>query len=476
MSRPQRVELTRARINAIDLPPRGDRIVYDTKLPKLGVRATAKGHKSYVLYRRVHGKPRRLLVVPVSDDYTVEEVRAVARWMGEGIDSGREPAAARRAALLAHDLHRRPEHAMPEEQARRLARLIVEAEGEGLSEPEARAHAGRIIRMMAEDGLTVAEARQRIAEQQRERERLASRETLDEVFARYMEQHAKPKKRSWRDDQRLYDYNVRDVLGQTAFDDLDVATIRALHAKVGQRAPIQANRTLAVLSRVFTFHCGKNAANPCRGIERFSEVARNRRLTSHELPRFIAAIDQFEQETGNDTGADILRTLLLTGQRLSNVLAMRWAELDLDAGTWTIPASHFKNKQPHTAALPQALVTILLRRKLRYGRHKYVFPGNGGRAHRTDSYKAWQRVLTIAGIDAKNIRLHDLRATFATLMAENGETLEAIARQMGHRSYATTKRYMRLSQASVKSAVERTASVMQATDNGQSKQATRSAG
>lgn len=475
MSRPQRVELTRARVNAIEPPPRGDRIVYDTKLPKLGVRTTAKGHKSYVLYRRVHGKPRRLLVAPVSDDYTVEEVRTLARWMGEGIDAGREPAAARRAAILAHDLHRQPEHALPEEQARRLAGLIVEAEAAGMAEPEARAHADRIMRLVAEEGLTVAEAKRRLAEEQRERERLARRETLDEVFARYMEQHAKPKKRSWRDDQRLYDYNVRDKLGQTAFDDLDVETIRALHAKIGQRAPVQANRTLAVLSKVFTFHRGRNAANPCRGIERFPEVARNRRLTSHELPRFVAAIDQYERETANDTGADILRTLLLSGQRLGNVLAMRWAELDLDAGAWTIPASHFKNKQPHTAALPQALVTILLRRKLRYGRHEHVFPGNGGRAHRTDVYKAWRRVLTIAGIDPKGIRPHDLRATFATLMAENGETLEAIARQMGHRSYATTRRYMRLSQESVKLAVERTASLMQARDNGQGKQATRSA-
>ena len=452
---PDRTKLTRAKIAALSPPKRGDRILYDSEFRNLGVRATAHGHKSYVLYRRVGGKPRRLLVTEVSENFTVDEVRTVTKWMSDGIDAGEPPADARRAALLAHELHKNPAHAMPEEVARRVAGLVVEAERDGLSDAEARTQALR-INEMASEGLTLAEARRRLASEQEH----TSRETMDAVFLRYMEQHAKPKKRTWRDDQRLYDYNLRKKYGHLAFDDIDVDLIRTIHGKVGQRSHVQANRVLAVLSRMFTFQRGKNAANPCRGIDRYPEIVRHRRLTAQELPRFIAAISQYEAETGDNTGADILRTLLLTGQRKGNVLAMRWAELDLDSASWTIPASLFKNKQPHTAALPADLITILQKRQQRYGRHKYVFPGRHGKNHRNDAWLTWIEVLKIAEIDRTTIRLHDIRATFATLMAENGETLEAIARQMGHRSYATTRRYMRMSQESVRSAVERTATAI----------------
>ena len=257
---PKRVELTRAKIAAIKPPQRGDRIVYDTKYPSLGVRVTSYGHKSYVLYRRVGGKPRRLLVVKVSNDHTVEEVRAIARWMGDGIDSGLAPAAARRVVTLAHDLHKRPEHAMPEVDARRVAGLVVEAEQDGIAEGEARTWALRINAMVA-DGLTVTEAKRRLAE---ERGR-ANRETLDAVFARYMEQHARPKKRSWRDDQRLYDRNLQEVLGHVVFEDIDVDMVRTMHRRVGQRAPVQANRTLALLSRVFSYPPGQGRGEPVPG-------------------------------------------------------------------------------------------------------------------------------------------------------------------------------------------------------------------
>ncbi len=141
---PDRTKLTRAKIASLATPKRGDRILYDSEVRKLGVRVTARGHKSYVLYRRVGGKPRRLLVAEVSENFTVDEVRAVTRWMSDGIDAGEPPADARRAALLAHELHKSPAHAMPEDVARRVAGLVVEAERDGLSEADARAQALRI--------------------------------------------------------------------------------------------------------------------------------------------------------------------------------------------------------------------------------------------------------------------------------------------------------------------------------------------
>jgi integrase len=378
-----RIKLTWSRVNAITPPKHGDRLVYDTVEPKLCVRVTNTGKRSYYLYRRIHGKVRKLRIDAV-ENITVEQARRVVQQMNGRIAEGKTPREERRMA----------------------------------------------------DG------------------------TLAEVFAEYMEQHSKPKKRSWRDDQGLYNRYLKKPFGHLPLDALDVERIRALHADVGRRAPVGANRMLALLSKVFTFTRGRNAINPCRDVERFAESERKRRMTTGELPRFFTALDKYEAETGDDTGADLLRTLLLSGQRRDNVRKMRWLELDLEARTWTIPGTNFKNKQPHVAALPESLVAIFLLRKARYGNKQYVFPGKGGRGYRVDLYKAWYKVLEHAGIDKSTIRIHDLRATLATMMAENGETLEAIARQMGHRSYQTTRRYMRLGQEAVRSAVDRTAAVM----------------
>lgn len=379
----ERIKLTWSRVKAIDPPERGDRIVYDTIEPKLCVRITNNGNRTFYLYRRIQGKVRKIRIDTV-ENITIDQARRVVQQMNGRIAEGKPPREERRIS----------------------------------------------------DG------------------------TLAEVFAEYMEQHSKPKKRSWRDDQGLYNRYLKKPFGHLPLEALDLERIRSLHIEVGRRAPVGANRMLALLSKVFTFTRGRNAINPCRDVERFTECERKRRMTTGELPRFFAALDKYEAESADDTGADMLRTLLLSGQRRDNVRTMRWSELDLEARTWTIPGTSFKNKQPHVASLPESLVAIFRIRKARYGHKQYVFPGKGGRGFRENPYWAWHKVLSHAGIDKSTIRLHDLRATLATMMAENGETLEAIARQMGHRSYQTTRRYMRLGQEAVRSAVDRTESVM----------------
>jgi integrase len=91
---------------------------------------------------------------------------------------------------------------------------------------------------------------------------------------------------------------------------------------------------------------------------------------------------------------------------------------------------------------------------------EYVFPGRDT-PHLVDVRKAWRRILEIAGIDRGTIRIHDLRATFATIMAEENENIQVIAGQLGHKSIATTQRYVRLAQRAVGSAVDRTAAAME---------------
>lgn len=435
---PERTKLTRPKVAALAPPERGDRIVYDADERNLGVRVTSRGHKTFVLYRRVGGKPTKLLVAEV-DDLTVEEARRVARSMSEAIDDGHPPALARRFAHLLRGLL---EEGRSHEDARRVALLAAEREASGATAEEARAYAVRVSGLVA-GGRKLDEARREVE----------GSETLRAVFARYLEEHAKLKKRSWRDDEGLFKRYMQPI-ADLPLDAITVERVRGLHSEVGKRAPGGANRMRSLLSKVFSFARGRNAPNPCRDVQPFPETERTRRLTPNELRRFLVALDAH-----HDTDpADVLRVLLWTGQRKGNVLAMRWADIDLDSGTWTIPGEFFKNKQPHTASLPGVVVTLLRKRQRR---GEYVFRGRGGKGHREDVERPWRAILAAAGIDKSTIRLHDLRATFGTLMAENGETLEAIARQMGHRSLATTKRYMRLDQSAVKSAVSRTAAAIE---------------
>ena len=286
------------------------------------------------------------------------------------------------------------------------------------------------------------------------------RRTLGDVFSDYLEKHAKVCKRTWRQDEETYERSLRRHRNRP-FDEINAEWLGRLHRRVGERTPIAANRLLAVLSAMFTFERGRGQPNPCRAVKQYPERERARRLTAEELPRFVAAIDEYEVQGGNPAMADVLRVLLWTGQRRGNVYAMRWEDLDLGGATWTIPGEFFKNGRPHVAVLPDNVVEMLRRRRRRSDNGQvYVFPGRRGSPHVMDVRKAWRRVLRLAEIDPKSIHIHDLRATFATLRAENNENIQTIADQLGHRNLATTQRYVRLARGAVRSAVGRTVAAM----------------
>ena len=372
------------RLEAIKLPERGDVLYYDRggkeSRPRLALRVTAGGSRTFVIYRRVRGRPRKIRIGPLAE-FTVKKARREADKINHKINVGEDPTP----------------------------------------------------------------------------DRLGKR-TLGEVFADYLEKRAKIRKRTWRQDQQTFDRYLRRHRNKP-FAEIDGEWLGKLHRKIGQRAPIAANRLLSLLSAMFKFE-RSSQPNPCRGIDRYWETERARRLTAEELPRFAAAVEQYESEGGNPTMADVLRTLLWTGQRSGNVRAMRWQDLDLDGATWTLPGEFFKNGRPHVAKLPNNIVEMLRGRRRFANGYAYVFPGKRGAPHVTYIRRAWLRVLELAAIDPKTIRVHDLRATFATLMAENNENIQAIAGQLGHRDIATTQRYVRLAQKAVAQAVDRTVAAM----------------
>ena len=200
--------------------------------------------------------------------------------------------------------------------------------------------------------------------------------TFADLFGQYMVRHAKVRKLTWQEDQNQFDR----YLGAFAKKKLSAITrkdVAALHARIGKTAPTAANRVLSLLSSVFGRAIEFDlwaGANPCTGVRKFPEQSRDRFLSGDELRRFFEALEQ----EPNDTARDFFSVALLTGARRSNVLEMKWADIDLDAATWRIGRT--KNGTPQTVALVEPVVE-LLRERRRQATSVFVFPGTGKTGH-----------------------------------------------------------------------------------------------
>jgi integrase len=232
------------------------------------------------------------------------------------------------------------------------------------------------------------------------------------------------------------------------------ADIQNLHYRVSrERGPYSANRTLALLSRIFNVavRWEWRSNNPCKGVERNQEHKRQRYLSSEELAKFMAAL----AADPDQQAANILRLLLLTGARKSEVLTAKWADVNLKAGIWTKPHTHTKQKSEHRIPL-SAPARILLRDIERSS--EYVFPGRSG-CHRIKVEDAWQRVRRAAGLTG--IRIHDLRHSYASHLASAGIGLHTIGALLGHSNPKTTHRYAHLMDDPLREATERAGAIIE---------------
>ena len=280
--------------------------------------------------------------------------------------------------------------------------------------------------------------------------------TFADLFGQYMVRHAKVRKLTWQEDQNQFDR----YLGSLANKKLSAITrkdVAALHARIGKTAPTAANRVLSLLSSVFGRAIEFDlwaGANPCTGVRKFPEEARDRFLSGDELRRFFEALEQ----EPNDTARDFFATALLTGARRANVLEMKWADIDLDAATWRIGRT--KNGTPQTVALVDPVVELLRERK-RQASSVFVFPGKGKTGHYTEPKRAWKTLLKRAKIEGA--RIHDLRRTMGSWQAKTGASLPVIGKSLNHKNQTTTAIYARLDLDPVRSAMEKAAAAMLAT-------------
>ena len=292
--------------------------------------------------------------------------------------------------------------------------------------------------------------------------------TFEELFTCWLDV-AKEHKKSWKHDESRYDLYIKVPFGKKQLSWFTSEKIEKWHIglthKTKQRkgpngkavkiSKTTANRALSLVSTVFNSKHVK-IDNPCKGVKKFKETPRDRFLQPDELKRFFIAIDAPETP-------DMLRNYILislyTGARKSNVMAMRWSDINVEQNIWRIPPDESKNSEAMNVPLIEPAIAILQKRKSNTN-SIFVFPGDGSTGHLVEPKRAWKTLLKSAGLT--NVRLHDLRRTLGSYQTIGGTSLTIVGKTLGHKSHEATQVYARLNLDPVRASMEKAVDLMMA--------------
>ena len=305
----------------------------------------------------------------------------------------------------------------------------------------------------------------------REEERDAK--TITDLCDRFEAEHLPNRRETTQEDYRsLIRLYIRPRFGSLKIAALRHADIAVLHREIARRAPYRANRMVAVLSTMMGIAIkeGWREDNPTRGIERAHEERRERFLSPVEIARLAEALAAHSEKVS----ANAIRLLLLTGARRGEVLTATWDQFDIAAGAWIKPSSHTKQKKAHRVPLSAPALALItdMRREASAG-CPYVFPSaktskpaqNGAQpVHEplTEIRRTWAGVCKAAGL--ANVRLHDLRHSYASVLASSGLSLHIVGALLGHSQPRTTARYAHLYDDALRAATERMAAIVMGTE------------
>jgi integrase len=263
--------------------------------------------------------------------------------------------------------------------------------------------------------------------------RAAKVDSIESIATQFIERHCKRanRPRTAEETERLLRLHVlprwrgRMVHEITRRDVLDV-----LDRVVDGGAPIAANRAFAAVRKLFNWCVARDiiAASPCAGVKPpTAERSRDRVLSDDELRLVWRAADKIAWPFGL-----LVKLLALTGQRRDEVAKMRWDELDLEAGLWTLPRERVKTDQPHEVPLSAASVNVM-KSVPRIAGSSFVFTTNGT-APSSGYSKGKRKLDALLPSDMPDWRLHDLRRTVASGMARLGIHLPVIEKVLNHAS------------------------------------------
>ncbi len=279
--------------------------------------------------------------------------------------------------------------------------------------------------------------------------------TVKELCARYLAEHAETRKKatSLRNDRRLIEAHVLPVLGSKKVAAITRAEIAALHHSL-RKTPYEANRMLAVVSKMFglaeRWGLRPDASNPAKNIDRYREEKRERYLSPEELARLWQVLHSDEaSKKASRSAIAAVKLLILTGRRLNEVLTLRWEWIDLDAKVMRLPDTKSGRL---TVSLGEAAIAVLLDLRANGRDDTFVISGQRTGASLVNLQKPWRALRSLAGLD--DVRIHDLRHTYASVGAGMGMSLPLLGRLLGHTQAATTSRYAHLSMDPVRVAAD----------------------
>ena len=275
--------------------------------------------------------------------------------------------------------------------------------------------------------------------------------TVADLAKRFDEEHIavrlKPASaRSYRDHLRRH---VLPAIGKFRAADVARADVAKLHHDL-RHSRYQANRSLALMSKMFNlaeaWGLRPDGSNPCRHVKKYKEEKRERYLCGNELARLGETLRECEEDRESQSTVNLIRLLLLTGCRLNEILTLKWEHVDLENNALHLPDSKTGEKTVHIgAAAVECLAGIE-----RIDDNSWVITGQLSSSHLVNPGKPWRRIRARADLD--DVRIHDLRHTFASMAVSSGEALPMIGKLLGHTQVQTTARYAHLFNEPVKQA------------------------
>lgn len=195
-------------------------------------------------------------------------------------------------------------------------------------------------------------------------------------------------------------------------------------------------------------------SNPASRVKLPPTNQRERFLSGDELARLGKALAACERKGVNQSGLDLIRLLALTGARRGEMEQLRWRDIDFERGTVVLA-----NTKTGRAAWPLSRAALdLLEKRRRDSAGELVFPATSGAGHYRGVNRIWPLVRTRAGLD--DVRLHDLRHSFASIGAVSGLGLQIVGKLLGHKQASTTQRYSHLSDDPLRNAADRIGSAI----------------
>jgi integrase len=313
------------------------------------------------------------------------------------------------------------------------------------------------------------------ARDKRERREAA---TVQDLIDRYIGEHLPTK--SGRPDRIKDEMKMLNEIGErlgknSKVADIHDGDIENMHRKITETGrPVRANRILAVTSKMFSLSLRSKAGenqpwrnqaqgNPCKGIRRNAETAREHFFSPAELARISDALAAYdgsaEGNTYKGSAADCIRLIMLCGCRPAEAQLATWDQFDTEPGFWKKPAATTKQRKEHKLAIGAAVIELIERRR----RHRklgdrYLFPGQKLGEPLKQLWHCWRFVQNHAGIG--RARIYDLRHSYASVGAAGGVSLVIIGKLLGHSTARSTQRYVHLADDPMREAAEKITKVI----------------